>query len=636
MSTLSIRKLPTQVINQIAAGEVVERPASVLKELIENALDAGADHIKVTIEDGGRKLIEVWDNGSGIKKDDLPLTIERYSTSKLKVLNDLNKLQSYGFRGEALAAISSVSHVEIFSKHPKQELTYKLTSDKKAHTKIEEAESRPQGSTIRVVDLFSEIPVRLKFLKSPQTENRHLTKIFFDFALINPAVHFELYRDGRQVYNFITNTNQAQASSDSWSKAWLERISQLLNIDEELLLRIDYEQPSFTIQGFIVKPESGYKGTTTQKIFVNNRPIIDKGILRAVYQAVENYTVSGYKPTFVISIKVDPKIIDVNVHPRKTEVKFHNPYRVFSSVTKAIEKTFSQETIDTNKMKLSDIEAKYGSDKGRAFKQLQDKKQTITENVWSQKMDNAVSRLRQKDDSYKPFVSRDLWSQDEDEEQDKIGSNLKSILLSKQDDILKIRQLLRRYILVELSREIWIIDQHAAAERIRYEKLWTNIDKAKPERQGFVLSNKIKLSSLETELIKRFDSIIKALGFDYQLKEKEILIKSGPVILVKGDMEAIFRDLLDQLNEINEIIDSDETEITLDTIKDFKLIEQLKNIIATISCHNSIRANQNVSKVDLKSIISDLLACDVPYACPHGRKLIWILSQEEIDKQFMR
>jgi len=319
-----IKRLEQHVINQIAAGEVVERPASVLKELIENSIDADATHIEVSITEGGLTKIEVKDNGKGIGLEDLPLAFERYTTSKLVTTSDLDSISTYGFRGEALAAISSVSKATIVSRHNDE--VNQIASENGVVSKITPG-SRAQGTTVTIEHLFSQVPARLKFMKTPETEYRYILGIFQHFALLNGSIHFVLHNNGKQIYNFPPSATRLFP---------IERVAKVYAVSESDLVAVEHEEYGIKVVGYVLHPKLLSGTSKFFAPFINQRPVEDKAIFKATQQGITGFVPDFFKSSAVISVTLPSEQVDVNVHPRKTEVKLLNPFRVYAAVTHAV------------------------------------------------------------------------------------------------------------------------------------------------------------------------------------------------------------------------------------------------------------------------------------------------------------
>jgi DNA mismatch repair protein MutL len=326
-----IQKLPQEVINQIAAGEVIERPSSVIKELVDNSIDAGATKIDIKIKEGGVKYIEVSDNGSGIQPEEMHKAFEAHATSKIQKLEDLNEVLSMGFRGEALSTIVSVSNIQMISKTGDGDFAYKITGQ--GVTLSEPAKTpREKGTTIIVENLFANIPARLKYMRAEATEYRKVLEILIPFFLIYPNINFTFTNNGKVMYSLpsIPNTKPGDINN--------LRVENVLKSDfSKEMLPLYYSGDGVTILGLIAKPQFNYAKTTHQYFFLNHRPILDRGVIKAVMEGYSRYIPHGQKVPFILSLNMEPSLVDVNVHPRKEEVRFMNPFRVYSAVEASVQ-----------------------------------------------------------------------------------------------------------------------------------------------------------------------------------------------------------------------------------------------------------------------------------------------------------
>lgn len=613
-----INKLDQQVINQIAAGEVVERPASVVKELIENAIDAGATQVNVSLYEGGLEKIEVKDNGKGISREDLPNAFERYATSKLVTTEDLEAITTYGFRGEALAAISSVSKTTILTN--KNDEGSEMTSNNGEFSEITPG-SRSQGTTITIENLFSTIPARLKYLKSADTEYKYILKVFTHFALLNGKVHFILTHNNKEIYNL------PQSETEELPR---ERVARIYSINPNELLAISHEEYGIKINGYIVHPKLLGGNSKFLVSFVNSRPVEDKGIYRSVQQGIAEYVPDFFKPSGIVAIKIPSDQVDVNVHPRKTEVKLINPFRVYAAVTHAVKLSLqSNVTEPVHQLKNTPNPA-----------EIQNSKHTD----WDNKQNNAYNRLRGSQpqfffDGTRTNATVPLSSTYDSVHNEASGNeaHLPSRIPEYQVEQAKqsmseaeVLPILGRYIIVGFIDEVWIVDQHAAAERVRYEQFkQAYLDGVALSQQRLLTPLELPLTEEELLVLSMHITVLNRLGFAAEIIGNKLSISTIPTYLQRANLEMLLRDT------ISEFVEHDALFLT-PIIEDFSSEKNLSLIIATMACHNSVRMNERLSIPEAKSIISSLLDCKVPYACPHGRRIVWRMSKEEVDRQFMR
>jgi DNA mismatch repair protein MutL len=580
---IKLHKLPQSVVNQIAAGEVVERPASVVKELVENSIDADATEITVKVRNGGISLIEVSDNGTGIPKENLADVFTAHTTSKLESIEDLATLMSMGFRGEALSTIVSVSKISMVSKFEDEDIAGEIVFESPSNFNIKKA-ARERGTVVKVENIFENIPVRKKYLKTAETEYRNILNILIPYFLIFPNIHWKLYKDGKQVIDLLKTESKA-------GKIDKERVNEVIKQDfVERMETVFFEGNGMKISGLIAHPSDHMSRTKYQYIFVNGRSIWDNGIARGVIQAYERYIPHGKKIPFILNIQIKPELIDVNVHPRKEEVRFLNPYRVYSAVEQAVKKSIdklaSYKNTDYTKRSRNINFSKGGS---------------VRDSL------NFSKAILEKSD-------QSLFSQD-------VKSIEKGDLEKQEEkDIKSFHQIFNKYIIVEFEDTVWIIDQHAAAERITFEKLSKSVEIKNTDTQNLLVSESIKMDDAGIEFVKENIDLFKNLGFDIEIKSKEIVVNSVPVEFVNTDIKKLIQEVVE--------IDSEEIKDDLDRLK--------KDIVATMACHTSIRAGQELDVSLMKNLYYNLLDCDNPYSCPHGRPIVWKMSIEEIDSKFDR
>jgi DNA mismatch repair protein MutL len=580
---IKLHKLPQSVVNQIAAGEVVERPASVVKELVENSIDADATEITVKVRNGGISLIEVSDNGTGIPKENLADVFTAHTTSKLESIEDLATLMSMGFRGEALSTIVSVSKISMVSKFEDEDIAGEIVFESPSNFNIKKA-ARERGTVVKVENIFENIPVRKKYLKTAETEYRNILNILIPYFLIFPNIHWKLYKDGKQVIDLLKTESKA-------GKIDKERVNEVIKQDfVERMETVFFEGNGMKISGLIAHPSDHMSRTKYQYIFVNGRSIWDNGIARGVIQAYERYIPHGKKIPFILNIQIKPELIDVNVHPRKEEVRFLNPYRVYSAVEQAVKKSIdklaSYKNTDYTKRSRNINFSKGGS---------------VRDSL------NFSKAILEKSD-------QSLFSQD-------VKSIEKGDLEKQEEkDIRSFHQIFNKYIIVEFEDTVWIIDQHAAAERITFEKLSKSVEIKNTDTQNLLVSESIKMDDAGIEFVKENIDLFKNLGFDIEIKSKEIVVNSVPVEFVNTDIKKLIQEVVE--------IDSEEIKDDLDRLK--------KDIVATMACHTSIRAGQELDVSLMKNLYYNLLDCDNPYSCPHGRPIVWKMSIEEIDSKFDR
>ncbi|MCD4756428.1 DNA mismatch repair endonuclease MutL [bacterium] len=604
---LQLNKLSSEVINQIAAGEVIERPSSIVKELVDNSIDAGASKIVIRIRDGGMSLIEVSDNGGGIPKENLSDIFLAHTTTKLANMDDLNTLLSMGFRGEALSTIVAVSKVSVTSKYDGEKVGNKISFTSDSESKVSST-PRESGTVVKVEDIFENIPVRKKYLKTVQTEYRHIVDILTPYFLIYPNIHFELFKNDKQVINLLSK----EVNSGILDK---DRVKEVLKQDfVDRMEKVFFEGNGIKVSGLTAHPSDHKKRTKFQHIFVNGRSVWDNGIARAVIQGYERYIPHGEKIPFIITININPELVDVNIHPRKEEVKFLNPYRVFSAVeqavSKALEKLVSYK--DVGKKNVGDSKAQYIPDFTRKSKDYASSK-----NITFSKRGSVSDSLKFSEailKESKPLGASDIGIQTSFLKPEKEVGEYKA------KEVVSFYQIFKKYVIVEFENEIWIVDQHAAAERVTFEKLSKSVEIKNTDIQNLLVPTEMGITHSDIEFLKEYKKMVNNLGFDIEIKKGRLSIKSIPVEFVHADIEKLFNDIFD--------MDIEDSKKNLDRLK--------MDMVATMACHTSIRAGQRLDIPLMKDVYYNLLDCDNPYSCPHGRPIVWRMSIEEIDSKFDR
>lgn len=589
-----IKKLDQDLINKIAAGEVVERPASVVKELVENSIDAGADQILIDLEKGGTDLIVIQDNGSGMSREDAALAIERHATSKISRLDDLFNIQTMGFRGEALASICSVSQ---FILETKQKGSLEGTSLKIENGKIKiEPCGCPEGTKIIIKDLFYNVPARKKFLKTPLTEYNHILELATAFALIKPQVGFRLNHNKSLVFNFPKTDN------------WLERVRQVLGQDVAKELVSLEQSGTLELIGFIGKPQIARQNRKMQFVFVNGRYVSDFLIAKAVKEAFGSLISRELNPVFVLSLKIPAKLVDVNVHPRKTEVKFADSSQIYTAVLTAVQKCLSQNmTVSQYQLETEKPDKVYTlkpQSVGQEYKP-QISYQSSFKNIKGQ-----PSQINQALE-----FSRQLLKDDFEEQPEK----------QKVGDWKLLGQIHNAYLLVDSPSAILIIDQHAAAERIMYERFKAEYDGHGIKAQKLLLPLNLELSHREVEILNQSLEFLRKLGFDIEIfGANTFKVNAVPQELDKLDVKETI------LGLINDLEDND--------FGKAKTVEDKKDLIVKYAaCRAAVKFQDKLELEEQIKLLEDvIMMMDKINTCPHGRPFIMELTMDQLAKNFKR
>jgi DNA mismatch repair protein MutL len=606
-----INVLTQSVVNKIAAGEVVERPASVLKELIENSIDAGASEIKVYLQEFGTKKIQVIDNGSGIEKDDLDKVFLKHATSKIQDSNDLENIHTFGFRGEAIASISAVSKVVLNTKSKSDKIGSEVLYEEGAIKSLKPSAIQ-KGTDIQIVDLFENVPARKKFLKSKATENKALVDVFYKFVIANPAINFFIDINGS------TKTFPVEDLKN--------RISRILKMENEDLIEIFYDG-QVKVKGFIIHPRVFLKNKSYQYIFVNNRPVFDSTIYKGIIDGFDTFLMKGQVPGFVVFVDLPPHLVDVNVHPRKTEVRFAYPSEIYKSLRNAVNvnltKFLREQTLE--KLNIQKQESKVETE-------------TINEPTQDYIRDLSNSTLISSD-AASEFESFLLESESTETDDTKDSTYIveKAIsfsheIISTPDqtgrqtlflDFANATQLLDSYIVTSSGKSILIIDQHAASERYFYEKFLKQIREKKILSKVLLFPEIVSLTENELEIIVENKKVFNELGFEFEAFGNEEIKFIQVPDFVKMDH---FGKLIHRI--ISDILEN--TEIT--NIKD----KVFHEIAAILACHTAVRFGDKLEKSEIIQILKNLSTCEDPYNCPHGRPVLQELTKYAIEKKFKR
>ena len=569
---------------------MVDRPASAIKELVENAIDANATKISLVISQSGKELIQVVDNGEGMSQEDLHLAFKRHATSKIETIQDLEAIDSLGFRGEALPSIASVSQVEIKSKREEDSLAsiLRLEGGKVAN---ESKSAAPQGTNIAIKNLFFNTPARRNFLKSDASEIQQIIKVLKKFFLCYPDIEFEIISNGEKLYE-LKNSGIEQRAKDVFGK---ELFPDLLKINESL--------GGIELSGFISKPDNVRRSRGNQYIFLNGRPIQDKALNHAVFQGYSNSINSGEFPTFCLFLEMDPKLADVNVHPSKMEVRFANEKSLYYFFLSTIRKTLNEENV------IPDLShSKDDNDFASIIKNTE--KNDIAEEL----------RHRSK------FISRDTTNQlslayDNPENELSAESNLEKPTVFSDNVDFRFWQVHKRYIFSEIKSGVVIIDQHVAHERILFEKILNSLrNEEKIYGQQLLFPHTLDLSVEDMVVVKNISELLHSIGFNIrEFSGNTIVIDAIPVDVKVGREGQIVLDIIDYYKE--------------NPLKDFDPFEKLA---AAFSCKNAIKSGEILNQAQMHSLVDQLFACETPYFCPHGRPVIVTNDLDELDRKFKR
>lgn len=655
---MAINVLSPRIYNRIAAGEVVEKPASVVKELVENSLDAKASKIKVEIVDGGIKKISVSDNGTGISKEDLPLAFMPHATSKIANIDDLDEIATLGFRGEALASIASVSMVSLSTKTHESETGYRIEANGGKISKVVEV-ARLDGTTLVVQNLFYNTPARAKFLKKPKSEESEITHLIEKFMMAHPEVDFEYVVDGKTVYNHASGN--------------LDEVIYLVYGREvfDNLLKLDYEEDGMSVHGYVVSPKFSRPNRTYQTLFVNGRFVENYMVSACVQGAYEPLLMKGRFPIYVIKLEVPFDRVDVNVHPNKKEVKFENTSKVFGIIRRAVERAlistnliadfeFTSKNEDEwskfdikndahpQQTSFNSIEKtkldKMSETEGASYKISVDEESTeekmVSPSEYQQKgidiinmpeFSSVKSDTRNKNksggniffdhsgESLLHEVEISVKKELEEENQEFVTPKFveEKFLKTKVEEIKILGVVFKTYIITEFDDSVYVIDQHAMHERQLYDKLKKQIENNNVAKQDLLVPYVFNLIAKDRDLFEAKLSNLEKLGFEITNQNGKFEIKSIPFVLSGIKLDKFVEEILsgDYYNE--------------------KSASGLINEkLCQTACKHAIRAGDDVTKEEISYLIDEMKGGVA--LCPHGRPIVVKISRKELEKMFKR
>jgi DNA mismatch repair protein MutL len=586
---MPILQLPNHLINQIAAGEVVERPASVVKELVENSLDAGARSLQIDILAGGQKLIRIRDNGAGIVRDELSLALSRHATSKISSLDDLEAVASLGFRGEALPSIASVARLTLQSKTAASDSAWQVEADNGEISALRPV-AHPTGTTVEVHDLFYNTPARRRFLRTERTEFGHIEKWLRRLALSRPDVAFTMTHNRRAVLQLPAATTDDER---------LQRIAKLCGqafADQAIFL--EYETEGIALTGWLGLPTFNRSQPDMQYWFVNGRSIADKTLSHAVRHAYRDVLFHGRYPAYVLGITMDPAGVDANAHPAKHEVRFRDGRRIHGIVSQTVEVALS----DTRPGGHATMPASIN----------QDAPQTQSFMSLSGGHAPASGAVRESLAAYRALA----------------GSGAATAMGIDPDQAeipplgFALAQVGGVYVLAENEQGLVVVDMHAAHERILYEKLKQGFDDKSVVRQPLLVPTTVAVAESEADLVERSAEVLEKIGLVINRQgPTSLVIREVPALLRNADAEALLRDVLSDLSQAGQ---SNRVE---DACHDF---------LATMACHHSVRANRSLTLAEMNALLREMEMTDRADQCNHGRPTWTAISMSELDRLFLR
>jgi len=617
-----INILDDLTINKIAAGEVVESPYSVVKELIENAIDAGASTITLEIRDGGKKYIRITDNGVGIKEEYVEKAFMRHSTSKITNIDDLNNISSLGFRGEALASIAAVSQVEIITR-PEEQQYGMLMEIVGGKTEVIRMIGCPIGTTIIIKNLFFNTPARLKFMKSNNAETMKITEIITRLSLSNPSISFKYINNNNIMFTTPGDNTLSQAILSVFDKDTFKN-----------LVLLEQNDLGMNLQGYIGQPNFVRGNRNLQIIYVNGRYVKNKLISKAIEEAYKEKIIINKHPICILNLNIDPSIIDINVHPAKIEVKFEKEELIYEFIYRSIISTLER---NTTIPKLIAVKQKNEHnryvDQYYAPTMVENKKQSNNKENISSIEDIVINEAKEKyiqasgkryvqDSGIKP--TNDFIDSKNNEEQlaitcveeDTVQFSFLNTLLEQYKIV---GQIFNTYIVLEKDQSMYLIDQHAAHERLLYNKFLEEIKSEKVASQRLLEPQVIELSNEDYMLLFNKIDLFFKLGFQIEdFGTNAIIIREVPMILGKPKNFSFIYDILDEVTNNNNI-DS-----------------YFEDTIIKRACKEAIKAKDRLDHSEIKKLIDEIHTLTPPLTCPHGRPILLTMSKYEIEKHFKR
>ena len=638
---MSIKQLPPHLINQIAAGEVVERPASAIKELLENALDAGATQIDIDIEQGGVKRIRIRDNGRGIPKEELSLALSRHATSKIASLDDLENVLSFGFRGEALPSIASISRLTLSSKSQDDDQAWQLQGNGQEQFDDPEPCSHPTGTTVDVRDLFFNVPARRKFLKTEKTEFRHLEDVVKKVALSRFETGFTLRHNQKPVLNLRPATSIEMAQ---------RRVAEICGpAFTEQSIRVEHEGADLTLTGWIGLPTFSRSQADLQFFYVNHRIVKDRVVTHAIRQSYQDVLYHGRHPAYVLFLDIDPTKVDVNAHPTKHEVRFRESSLVHGFMYRSLHKTLADLRPQDQ---LADAPSNSATEAANTPNSLQNSlryaslsdQQSL--NIPVKEQVDLYKRLHGNETISTPALSHPTIDQNTHTPASIASGALPTQSFNRQPNLTSagnhsmpvqrtsvdtgeipplgfaVAQIHGIFILAENAHGLIVVDMHAAHERITYEYLKRSMAEESIRSQPLLVPLAISVSKKEADCADNNPETFQTLGFSLsRLSPEKITVRAVPSLLKTADIERLVRDVLSDLL----------------THGNSERIQQAMNeILSTMACHGSVRANHRLTVPEMNALLRDMERTERSGQCNHGRPTWTQMSLKELDKLFMR
>tara|TARA_B100001741_G_scaffold310567_1_gene310091 strand:- start:27436 stop:29196 length:1761 start_codon:yes stop_codon:yes gene_type:complete len=582
-----IQLLPEHIANQIAAGEVIQRPASAVKEMLENALDSGATHIQLFIKDAGKSLIQVVDNGCGMSETDAIMSFERHATSKIKKAEDLFNIKTMGFRGEAMASMAAIAHIELNTKLTNQELGTKIVIEG-SEVKNKESCACANGTSIKIKNLFFNVPARRNFLKSDKVENKHIVEQFTRVALANPEISWNLDIDGKQIFRLDSSN-------------FRQRIVNIIGTKtNEKLVPVNEETTLVNISGFVGKPEFAKRTRGEQYFFVNGRFIKNYYLNHAITKSFTDLIAENYHPSYFLNLEINPNLIDINIHPTKTEIKFEDEKSIYAILRSSVKKSLGQyniaPTLDFNTEPSFEIPIRNN------IEVVSEPKIRVNTNYnpFNEEIENSES------------FSQTIYQNHSEE-------NIQSEISLSASEYSNYSQLNNHFIFCHSKEGIILVHQQRAHQRILYEYFKQN-NSVKQDSQKLIFPHKISVTKKESSTILDIQEDLQNIGFQIEVLDEEVEITAVPTHCTEENLQFLFEDIV-KYNEIEEI----------------DLKEEIRSKLSkTIAKSLSIKKGQKLTVEEMNLLVTNLMNCEIPSVSPYGLSTYFNISTTEINKKFKK
>lgn len=588
----SIHILPGDVVSKIAAGEVIERPAAVVKELIENSLDAGSRQISIDVKDGGLSLIRVTDDGEGIGRIDLPLAFERHATSKLKSDQDLASVRTMGFRGEALPSIASISKIDVMTSTRRDTIGARLTLVGGVTGSL--ADAPPvSGTKIEVSDLFYNQPARKKFLKTKVTEFSHISHAVQQAALAWPSVHFRLTHNGQEMFNYPSVASDRDRILQVYRQIFIDRT-----------VEVRGRVPGCAIHGVVISPVHARSSRTPQDLFVNRRPVKSAAVFHAITEGYGSFLAKGSHPIFVLFLEIDPDRIDVNVHPAKREIRFAETEPIHQLVRQTVRHAFS------------------GPERNLMREEQAAEKAPETGFFRSHGPATQATSGAERPPVAIPASGSAVSGSITEAQLTLAGEAAGSYADPSTPEIIPFGQILRRYLVAQVGQELQVIDQHTAHERVLFQRLRRSWENREIASQPLLIPEPIELSAAQCMLLQRHAKDLETFGLIVEpFGQGAMAIRAVPVGMGKMDAGPLLQDLLEDLAQWDRASSVD---------------DRTSPVLASLACHSAVRAGRPMALPEIGQLMHDWVEEGLIMTCPHGRRTAFRLSTDELDKLFGR